>query len=150
MKVLQAPQIDLWIAGTPRGKDRPRFSRATGRTFTTKQTVNAEANIVQVWREAGEPRLPDGPAMLFLFVRVERPASHFKRDGALSAEGRRRDWPDNKKPDLDNALKLAMDALNGRAYKDDVQIVASNAFRVWGARPGVRVIVTSLVDVVTV
>lgn len=134
-----ATEVTLWVPGKPRGKDRPRFDGRTGRTFTTAATTNAEASIVAVWRDAGEPRLPDGAAKLVLFISVERPAGHFKKDGHLSAAGQRQPFPASKKPDVDNCLKLVMDALNGRAYKDDVQIVAATIARVWSDRPGLHV-----------
>lgn len=132
-------EISLWVAGKPRGKDRPRFSRKTGRTFTTKETVNAEAQIVQVWREAGEPRLPDGPVALDLLIQVERPRGHFNTKGDLNAEGLRYQYPFKAKPDVDNALKLVMDALNGRAYSDDVRVVGASVQRAWSGRAGIRV-----------
>lgn len=130
--------IDLWIAGKPKGKDRPRF--ANGRTYTPKETENAEANIVSVWREAGEPRLPDDAAIeLTVTVCVERPSSHYNSKGEMNAEGKRNPHPARKKPDVDNCLKLVMDALNGRAYKDDVRVVDALVRRVWFNKSGVWV-----------
>jgi Holliday junction resolvase RusA-like endonuclease len=53
------------------------------------------------------------------------------RDGTLSAAGQRKPFPTGKKPDVDNALKLLMDALNGKAYRDDVDVVDARVRRVW-------------------
>ena len=125
--------IDLRVHGTPRGKGRPRFVKATGRTYTDAQTTEAEGDIIGAWERAGAPRV-DGPVALHVTAVLERPKGHRKRNGDLSAEGLRHHWP-AKKPDLDNLVKLVMDALNTRAYRDDCQVVHSVLWKRW-ASPG--------------
>lgn len=126
--------IHLVIDGQPEGKDRPRFGN--GRTFTTKKTLLAEAEIRRAWEEAGKPRLPeDVPISLVLRLFVSRPASHYKASGALSAEGLRNPQPMKQKPDVDNAVKLVMDALNKRAYRDDVRVTRVLVTREWDNWP---------------
>jgi Holliday junction resolvase RusA-like endonuclease len=123
--------IDLLIPGRAQGKDRPRFVRATGRTYTPKETLAAEERIRHAWCKAGEPEV-HGALSVTITVRTPRPQSHYLKGGELSAEGRRHPYPDNnQKPDLDNVLKLCLDALNGHAFKDDVQIVQAHAYRFW-------------------
>ena len=125
------------IPGQPTGKGRPRFGN--GRTFTDGATVRAESDVLACWQAAGEPRL-DGPVALRVALIVERPKGHFRSDGvSLSAEGARHLLPDNQKPDVDNALKLVMDGLNRRAWRDDVQVVDVYVTRSWGARAETRV-----------
>lgn len=131
-----AERISLRIAGRASTKQRPRFDPRTKRTYTPPSNVVSENDVRAVWREAGEPRIEDETAIaLELTVVVVRPAGHSKRDGSLSAEGLRHPVPRNKKPDLDNAIKLVMDALNSRAYRDDVQVARISAWRVWGNWP---------------
>jgi Holliday junction resolvase RusA-like endonuclease len=122
--------IVLRVDGKPHGKGRPRFVRATGRTYTDQQTTSAEQRVHAAWHAAGRPRLPLGAAALEVELVVDRPQAHIKRDGSLSAAGQRADWP-IRKPDADNALKLIMDALNGCAYRDDVDIVSASVVRRW-------------------
>lgn len=127
----------LRLIGPPVGKARPRVVRHPGqppRAITPIKTVLAEQEVRRAWEDAGEPRLPDGPVSVRMVLVVERPNGHFKRDGSLSAEGLRHPLPDRKKPDLDNALKLIMDALNGRAWTDDVRVVHADVRRVWGTQ----------------
>lgn len=126
--------IDFSVPGTPRGKGRPRFVKATGRTYTDKQTTEAEGDVVGAWARAGEQRCPDGPLKLELMAVLERPKGHWKQDGTLSAQGLRSGWP-TKKPDWDNLGKLVADALNGKAYRDDAQIVHVVLWKRW-ANPG--------------
>lgn len=122
----------LVVPGEARGKGRPRFGR--GRAYTDTPTLRAEQRIADEWRAAGGPRLPDAPLTLHVTLYLDRPASHHLADGTLSAQGRRNGLP-VRKPDVDNALKLVCDALNGLAYRDDVLIVDAHARRRW-ALPG--------------
>jgi Holliday junction resolvase RusA-like endonuclease len=121
------------VPGRPRGKDRPRFVRATGRTYTPTQTRTAEDRVVGAWERAGSVRF-DGPVTIRVEVVIARPGSHFRTNGALSKAGLAATWP-TRKPDLDNHLKLVADALNGCAYKDDAQIVRAFVVRRW-TNPG--------------
>lgn len=125
--------IRLTVDGQPEGKDRPRFGN--GRTFTTKKTLLAEGEIRRAWEEAGKPRLDDGAINLIVKLYVSRPAGHYKANGDLSAEGLRNPYPAKQKPDVDNALKLVMDALNTRAWRDDVRVVRALVTRAWSEWP---------------
>ncbi|MBX5461659.1 MAG: RusA family crossover junction endodeoxyribonuclease [Steroidobacteraceae bacterium] len=126
-------EIVLTIPGKPHGKGRPRF--AGGRVFTDARTQSAEARVLVAWEQAGRPRIPDDTPIAFLVTQaVQRPRSHWRRDGQLSVAGQREPWP-RRKPDFDNALKLLADALNGAAYRDDVDVVHAWFVRRWAA-PG--------------
>jgi len=136
LEPVRAPVIELRIEGKPQTKERARFDSRSRRAFTPPSNIVSENDVRAVWREAGEPRLPDDVALgLELLVTVTRPKGHFKRDGQLSTEGLRHPYPRNKKPDLDNALKLVQDALNTRAYRDDVLIARVHMEREWGDWP---------------
>lgn len=132
----------LRIEGKPVGKGRPRFGQ--GRTWTPRETVLAEQEIRRAWEEAGSPRV-EGALKLMVLLRVTRPQSHYLLSGGLSAEGRRHAFPFRQKPDTDNALKLVMDALNTRAWSDDVQVVEATVIREWDAVPSTLIDVQELV-----
>lgn len=121
--------IALELSGRPEGKARPRFGKG-GRVFTPTATKLAEGRIIDAWTNAGQPRL-EGPVRLRVRLEVSRPKDHYTSKGALSAKGQRLPLPTGKKPDLDNAVKLVMDALNRRAYRDDVDVVELAAVRAW-------------------
>lgn len=127
--------VTLTIPGQPRGKERPRFVRATGRTYTPRRTVSAERAVQEAWVQAGRPRFPDGPLRMTVTLRLQRPQGHFRSDRVrLSAAGLRNPIP-TKKPDLDNTLKLVADSLNGLAYRDDAQIAEAVVRREWADWP---------------
>jgi hypothetical protein len=48
--------LTLVIPGTPVAKGRPKFVRATGRTYTPAKTKAAETRVYLAWQDAGEPR----------------------------------------------------------------------------------------------
>lgn len=130
---MSAATITLRIVGAPKGKQRARFVKATGRTYTPPETNAAEARVREAWRLAGAVDLGNGPLAATLELHVARPASHWRVDGSLTAKGVR-EWVPVRKPDLDNALKLALDALNGHAYRDDAQVcVIDRMDRRWAA-----------------
>lgn len=120
----------LTLEGAPEGKARPRLGKG-GRVFTPRPTRLAEARIIDAWSGAGQPRI-DGPVGLMVELHVCRARDHYRTDGVtLSAKGQRFPYPTGKKPDVDNALKLIMDALNKRAYRDDVDVVNATITRHW-------------------
>jgi Holliday junction resolvase RusA-like endonuclease len=123
-------ELSIVIPGKPQGKDRPRFVRATGRVYTPAETLRAEERIRSTWNKAGGPVLT-GPLSVFITASTPRPKGHYLKGGELSAEGRRHRHPDNQKPDLDNVAKLCLDALNGAAFKDDVQVIQMHTYRFW-------------------
>jgi Holliday junction resolvase RusA-like endonuclease len=122
-------RVELIIEGEPQGKDRPWLNRKTGTIYTPKATKIAEEVVIAAWKDAGEPRL-EGPIHFGLSVVVARPAGHYLKDGSLSAAGLRAPYP-IRRPDLDNCLKLAADALNTRMMRDDSQIVEMTGLRYW-------------------
>lgn len=92
--------IETTIPGEPRTKKRPRVLRS-GRTYTPKETQEAEEAIRWHLRSIGAR--PDSDH--FLRVEIEfRNSTNHRRD-------------------IDNLLKLVLDAGNGFAWGDDWQIV---------------------------
>jgi Holliday junction resolvase RusA-like endonuclease len=130
-------EFELTIEGRSQTKQRPRFVH--GRVINPPSNIINENDVRSVWREAGSPRLPRGVALgVEMCILVVRPQGHFKKDGSLSAEGQRNPHPANKKPDIDNALKLIFDALNTRAWHDDVAFTRALVERDWGEWPETR------------
>jgi Holliday junction resolvase RusA-like endonuclease len=137
----------LRIAGQTATKERPRFNPFTGTVRQSRANIINEADVRQIWRDAGEPQMPDDVALgIEMLIFVERPKGHLKKDGSLSKEGERNPIPRNKKPDLDNAIKLVLDALNSRAWRDDVRFAEAHIHRKWGEWPMTVIRVYTLHD----
>lgn len=101
------------IPGKPVGKGRPRFNR-NGHAYTPKDTRDHEARIAWHAKAAMNRREPlDGTVEVrFRFV-----------------------LPDRRRRDIDNLLKLGLDAMNGITYSDDTQVHHIEATKQVGDEP---------------
>ena len=126
------------VPGPIRGKARPRIGRIAGfaRMIPDKKTETAEGWVRQcLLDQVGRPVL-EGPLFLSVDVRVAVPASwsRYRREAAFSGA-----LLPTGKPDGDNVVKLASDALNGFAWRDDAQIVRISFSKVYADLDGATV-----------
>lgn len=130
--------IEVTIPGELRGKQRPRATRQ-GRIYTPSETRNAEAFIRLLAAEAmGDHGPLEEPLMMTLSIGVGIPKSFSKKQRAAALEGA---LVPAKKPDLDNAIKLVADAMNGIVFLDDKQITMLIAEKRYADKPETKVIV---------
>jgi Holliday junction resolvase RusA-like endonuclease len=110
--------IEIRMDGRPIGKGRPRFVRATGRTYTPEKTARYEDRLAWAAQGVmgGRPLL-DGPLSVTINAHMEIPASKSKR------------WQ--------------AEAL-GQIRVDDAQIVALHVFKHYTDRPRIEILVTPL------
>lgn len=128
------------VPGEPVGKGRPRFVRATGRTYTPEKTANFETLVrLEYHNQCGDYRFDDDAQ---LGMRVEAyfsiPKSKPKkvqRDMELGVIRHAH------KPDTDNILKAVADALNNVAYRDDSAITYVEVSKKYSRTPETRVII---------
>jgi Holliday junction resolvase RusA-like endonuclease len=117
--------ISIVIPCKPFAKQRPRFARKGGRVYTPKPTLDYEAMVAALLRDA-IPEPLTGPVRLAIYA-------HFKIAKSWSAK--KKDdliWtPHLQTPDLDNIVKAISDAANGIAFKDDSQIADLVCKKVW-------------------
>jgi Holliday junction resolvase RusA-like endonuclease len=106
--------VKFIVEGECKGKGRPRF-RSFGKfvsTYTPKETKEAEQNFINQ-ANAHKPETPfTGPIAINVSFYKVKPKSRKKFES----------W--TTKNDLDNMLKLVLDAMNGIFFKDDAQIVS--------------------------
>ena len=130
-------QYTITIPGKPRGKGRPRFSRATGRTYTDDATAVYENLVKTIWMTVAGKRL-DGELAVRIEAHYAIPTSKPKKIQAAMRDGSVRP---TTKPDIDNVIKAVLDGLNGVAYADDSQVVELSASKCYSDDPRVVVIV---------
>ena len=121
------------VPGEPRGKGRPRFTR-DGRPYTDSETRAYEDKIVAYYRKALKAfRWPD-TGFVAVDVTAVYPIPKGTSKAAVAGMQAGRILP-SRKPDIDNVLKVVLDALNGVAYKDDSRVVAVSARKLYGTEP---------------
>lgn len=126
---------------TPLGQERGRHiarTTATGKAYTVvytpRRTREAQAKIVNAWIAAGRPKIPAGIAFRCEVVAAwPRPKSHVKADGTLTSAGLAMPYP--TKPDVDNVLKLVLDALQPECFPDDARCHTATAKKVYADAP---------------
>lgn len=120
-----APATTIIVPGEPVPWARAR--RRGGRYFTAPDVIAYAELVQQAWLVAGRPSADDEDALsLDVAFHLARPRSHYGRDGQLldSAPA----WPIGN-PDIDNLVKVVLDALTGLLYHDDGQVISLSAAR---------------------
>lgn len=135
--------IQFTIPGVPVPKGRPKASiigqgaSARVHIYTPAETVAAERALLLQAKRFRPAKLPNGPLRVDLIFVVLAPA-HFDIY-------RSRKWP-HVKPDVDNYVKLVLDALNGHFWHDDGQICAGSWTKVYGHPPRTEIRIQALSD----
>lgn len=133
----------LTVIGVPVAKGRPRTTR-TGHVFTPAKTRAAEEafrlGVLSQLKPTDDGAIA-GPLRVTLAFTLPIPASWSKRDKAEALAGQT--FPVGR-PDLDNLVKLATDALNGVLWADDSQIVSLTATKAYGEQARTRIAVEPL------
>jgi len=132
--------IEIVLLGAPRGKERPRLTKA-GHVYTPEKTRDYEAALKYAAKEAMGDRPPlDGPLEIDIVVNVPISVSWPKKRQAAARAGTDRPV---KKPDWDNFAKV-VDALNLVVWVDDSQIVDGRVRKFYSDKPGMHIVVRPL------
>lgn len=115
---MRPQQFNLPVAPTAKGRPRVvRTKAGHSMTYTPDKTVEAEERIRWYLRNAGA-KTHDGPVGVRVKFYVRRPKSAPKSQT----------WP-SKRPDMDQFLKLLMDACNGVLWEDDSQVCYAEVWK---------------------
>ena len=119
-------EYEIIINNVAQAKQRPRFSRKTGRVYTPTTTQKWEYEV----REAASRAIPEpieGPVKLDILFIFPRPKNRIWKTKPMP-----REWKTTR-PDLDNLEKAAIDGMNGVAFKDDGQVCSKHTMKVIAA-----------------
>lgn len=130
--------ITLTIPGKPLGKQRPRMTNWG--IHTPKKTVNYETFVKELF-VINECKKLVGYLSVSINAYYYIPKSTSKKDKELMKKNILR--PD-KKPDLDNIMKIVCDALNGFAYDDDKQIIDACISKYYSDKPRVEITIKEI------
>ena len=131
-------RISFTIEGEPTGKGRPRHGKY--KTYTPHKTKAAENNIAYFYKvNVGHYFEGYVKLKLDLYYSIAKSDSKKKKLMKLNNELR-----PNKKPDIDNVVKLVADALNEVAYKDDTQIIELECRKFYSDIPRIEITIEDL------
>lgn len=127
-----------------KGKGRPRFARYGAHVTTyTPDSTAAYEQAVQLAYQAAGGRLHDGAVAVRITAHQALPKRATKAQRAAAERGEI--YP-IRKPDLDNIIKIVLDALNGYAYRDDTQVVQIDARKLYTADESNIVVTVGTLD----
>lgn len=108
------------VPGKIIGKGRPRLNSYTGQVYTPTRTKDYE-NLITQYFMLKYPRFKpfEGRVSVEITANFEVPKCTKKSDKDLMLENKINPL---KKPDIDNIVKIILDAMNECAFKDDTQI----------------------------
>ncbi len=125
--------IKFTIPGDPKPLKRARFFRKGSfvGTYDPNENVSFKARVAQFALQAGVRSTNDPMCINVTF--------YLRRPKAMMAKK----WPDcsipcDRRPDLDNLVKMICDGLNGIAYRDDGQIHWLQASKWYHEKNGVQ------------
>ena len=132
--------ITFEIAGLAKGKGRPRF-RYTGnfvQTYTDKDTATWENFVRLSFINQGGEKLNGNLAVLITSCfPIPKSVSKKKHAEMMNA-------PFPHKPDCDNLAKSILDALNGIAFDDDMQVTCLSVSKFYTDTAHTTVTITEL------
>ena len=133
--------LTYMVEGEAVGKGRPRFARRGNftSTYTPQKTKTYEDEIRVAAKAAmGSSEPLETPVTVAIHISVGIPVSFSKqkrRDALANIE------KPMKKPDIDNAAKCHLDAMNGIVYLDDKQVINLHVTKVYAETACVQVMV---------
>lgn len=125
----------------PKGRHRSRIGYKNGKPFMMQypdpDTAKYEAVLAEAASLFMRGRAPtENPVALLVHAYKPIPASWTKTDRARALAGA---IMVTSRPDGDNFLKGAMDALNGVVWRDDAQIVDARVIKRYSDSPALRI-----------
>jgi Holliday junction resolvase RusA-like endonuclease len=133
--------VTITIGGEPTAKGRPRATRR-GFVYTPTKTRRFEAHgrlAAQLAMDSRPPITVPVRAEIIIDLAVPASWSGKRRDAAL-----RGDIRPTTRPDCDNYVKAALDAVNNIVVSDDSMIVDLVVSKRYAAVPALTITVTSL------
>ncbi len=133
--------ISFVVPGKVIGKGRPHFVRKTGVAITPQQTRSYESLIRDLALPLMAGKKPwEGcvRACITGYYKVPKSWSKLKAADAMSQV------IPPKKPDVDNVVKIVLDALNRVVYLDDTQVTRCFVEKIWADEDRLEVFLEEL------
>lgn len=135
-------KVEFNIPGKVQAKQRPRFNRYSGKTYTPKETIAYENWVKTCYIEKYKGQAPmEGPLKVKINAFYEIPKSTSKKKKQQMLED---ELLPMVKPDTDNIAKGILDSLNQIAYADDKQVVELQVNKYYSEVASVSVIIKEI------
>lgn len=130
-------KYEFEVPGTIKGKGRPRVNSYTGMIYTPTTTKDYESLIEQYFL-LKYPRFKtlEGRLAVNITATFNIPKSTKKSDREKMLQN---EISPTKKPDIDNIVKIILDAMNKFAFKDDTQITKLSVEKIYGEEEKVHI-----------
>lgn len=123
-------KYEFEVPGTIKGKGRPRVNSYTGQVYTPTTTKDYEYLVEQYFLLKYPKFEPlEGRTSVNITAVFNMPKNTKKQDKDKMIENI---ISPTKKPDIDNIVKVILDAMNKFAFKDDIQITRLNVEKKYG------------------
>lgn len=130
-------KYEFEVPGTIKGKGRPRVNSYTGMIYTPTTTKDYESLIEQYFiLKYPKFKTLEGRLAVNIIATFNIPKSTKKADKEKMAEN---EISPIKKPDIDNIVKIILDAMNKFAFKDDTQITKLNVEKLYGEEEKIQI-----------
>ena len=130
-------KYEFEVPGTIKGKGRPRVNSYTGMIYTPTTTKDYEC-LVEQYFLLKYPRFKtlEGRVGVNITATFNIPKNTKKSDREKMIQN---EISPNKKPDIDNIVKIILDAMNKFAFKDDTQITKLSVEKIYGEEEKVHI-----------
>ena len=130
-------KYEFEVIGDIKGKARPRVNTYTCKAYTPTNTKDYELLVKQYFKIKYPRFVPLEKRLSVKIVATFKvPKTTTKKDREQIEKGL---ISPTKKPDIDNIVKIILDALNQMAFKDDTQITKLEVEKVYGEEEKVYV-----------
>lgn len=132
-------KYEFEVPGAIKGKGRPRVNSNTGIVYTPTKTKDYEY-LVEQYFLLKYPKFKqlEGRVSVNITAIFGIPKSTKKQDINKMLEN---SISPTKKPDIDNIVKIILDAMNKFAFKDDTQITKLNVEKIYGTEEKITVLI---------
>ena len=130
-------KYEFEVIGDIKGKARPRVNTYTCKAYTPTNTKDYELLVKQYFKIKYPRFVPlENRLAVKIVATFKVPKTTTKKDREQIEKGL---ISPTKKPDIDNIVKIILDALNQMAFKDDTQITKLEVEKVYGEEKKVYV-----------
>lgn len=127
------------VPGKIIGKGRPRLNTYNGSVYTPTRTKDYEYLVEQYFLLKYPKHIPfENRVQVDIIAYFEIPKSTKKSEKERMLQNK---INPTKKPDIDNIIKIILDAMNGIAFKDDIQITKMNVEKIYAETEKVQIII---------